>query len=82
MSPFLENSSILRYFLISLLLILEYSIKISSHCLVENTLEGCLTLDDMDEDEEDGDDDDSEDGSEESDAGRSDLEGPLVTPAI
>ena len=82
MSPFLENSSILQDFLIYLLLILEYSIKISSHCLVENTLEGCLTLDDMDEDEEDGDDDDSEDGSEESAAGSSDLEGPLVTPAI
>ena len=41
---------------------------------------------DMVEDEEDddggGDDDDSEDGSEESDVGSSDLEGPLVTPAI
>ena len=41
---------------------------------------------DMVEDEEDDDggddDDDSEDGSEESDVGSSDLEGPLVTPAI
>jgi hypothetical protein len=32
--------------------------------------------------DEDGGDDDSEDGSEESAAGSSDLEGPLVTPAI
>ena len=39
--------------------------------------------DDMDEDEGDDDDDgDSDDGSKESDAGSSDLEGPLVTPAI
>ena len=39
--------------------------------------------DDMDEDEEDDDgDDDIDDGSEESAAGSSDLEGPLVTPAI
>ena len=40
---------------------------------------------DMDEDgddNDDDDDDDSEDGSEESAAGSSDLEGPLVTPAI
>ena len=36
--------------------------------------------DDMDEDDEDG--GDSDDGSEESAAGSSDLEGPLVTPAI
>ena len=32
------------FFLIYLLLILEYSIKISSYCLVENTLEGCLAF--------------------------------------
>ena len=39
--------------------------------------------DDMDEDAgDDGGDDDSDDGSEESAAGGSDLEGPLVTPAI
>jgi hypothetical protein len=39
--------------------------------------------DDMDEDAgDDGGDDDSDDGSEESAAGSSDLEGPLVTPAI
>ena len=39
--------------------------------------------DDMDEDEEDDDgDDDIDDGSEESAAGSSDLEGPLVTLAI
>ena len=38
---------------------------------------------DMVEDEGDDDDDgDSDDGSKESDAGSSDLEGPLVTPAI
>ena len=38
---------------------------------------------DMDEDAgDDGGDDDSDDGSEESAAGSSDLEGPLVTPAI
>ena len=37
-----------------------------------------------DEEDDDGgdDDDDNEDGSEESDVGSSDLEGPLVTPAI
>ncbi|XP_039797537.1 phosphopantothenoylcysteine decarboxylase subunit SIS2-like [Panicum virgatum] len=38
--------------------------------------------DDMDEDDENDDDGDSNDGSEESAAGSSDLEGPLVTPAI
>ena len=38
--------------------------------------------DDMDEDEGDDDDGDSDDESEESAAGSSDLEGPLVTPAI
>ena len=40
--------------------------------------------DDMDEDAggDDGGDDDSEDSADESDAGSSDLEGPLVTPAI
>ena len=38
--------------------------------------------DDMDEDDEDDGDDDSDDGSEGSAAGSSDLEGPLVTPAI
>ena len=37
---------------------------------------------DDDGDDDDDDDDDSEDGSEESAAGSSDLEGPLVTPAI
>ena len=31
-------------FLIYLLLILEYSMKISSHYLVENTLENCLAF--------------------------------------
>ena len=37
---------------------------------------------DEDGDDDDDDNDDSEDGSEESAAGSSDLEGPLVTPAI
>ena len=46
--------------------------------------EGDADADDMDEDagDDDGDDDDSDDESEESAAGSSDLEGPLVTPAI
>ena len=41
-----------------------------------------MVEDEEDDDGGDDDDDDSEDGSEESDVGSSDLEGPLVTPAI